>query len=95
MGCSDEDKRNRYNEWERQAIQLNRVREFYFGSGNFNAEEMATALRTALPEMRRIFRAESPPFVCSITRSGSVIVLFDQHGSTHERRCANKLPPKK
>jgi len=89
------DKRNRYNEWERQAIQLNRVREFYFGSGNFNAEEMATALRTALPEMRRIFRAESPPFVCSITRSGSVIVLFDQHGSTHERRCANKLPPKK
>ena len=69
--------------------------EFYFGSGNFNAEEMATALRTALPEMKRVFGSESPPFVCSITRSGNVIVLFDQHGSTHERRRAQKQLPKK
>ena len=89
------DKRNRYNEWERYAIQQNRVREFYFGSGNFNAEEMAAALRAALPEMRRIFRSEGPPFVCSITRSGAVTVLFDQHGSTHERRRAQKPSPTK
>lgn len=82
------DKKNRYNQWERYAIQLNRVREFYFGSGNFNAEEMAAALRAALPEMRRIFGTESPPFVCSITRSGTVTILFDQHGSTHKRRRA-------
>ena len=89
------DKRNRYNEWERHAIQLNRVREFYFGSGNFNAEEMASALRTALPEMKRVFASEDPPFVCSISRSGNVIVLFDKHGSTHERRRSLKQSPAK
>jgi hypothetical protein len=38
------DKRNRYNEWERLAAQRNAVREFYFGSGNFNGHEMAEAL---------------------------------------------------
>ena len=89
------DKKNRYNEWERHAIQLTRVREFYFGSGNFNAEEMAGALRAALPEMRRVLSSLNPPFVCSITRSGSVVILFDEAGSTHERRRARKQLPKK
>jgi len=89
------DKRNRYNEWERHAIQMTRVREFYFGSGNFNAEEMAAALRAALPEMKRIFGSQNQPFVCSITRSGGVVILFDEHGSTHERRRAQEQPPKK
>jgi hypothetical protein len=35
------DKRNRYNEIERDAVRRHRVREFYFGSGNFNGAEMA------------------------------------------------------
>ncbi len=80
------DKKNRYNQWERFALQHNKVREFYFGSGNFNAHEMAAALRAALPQMKRIFQAEEPPFVCNITRSGTVTILFDKHGSTHDRR---------
>src|SRR4051812_13622310 len=46
------DKRNRYNDVEREAIRRHKVREFYFGSGNFNAGEMANALSLAIPEMQ-------------------------------------------
>ncbi|HWY71210.1 MAG TPA: hypothetical protein VNX88_21270 [Terriglobales bacterium] len=84
------DKRNRYNQWEKEAVRIHRVREFYFGSGNFNAAEMADALTLALPEMRRICLTEEPPFVGSITRSGSVTIVADKHGSTHERRRAKR-----
>src|SRR5947209_18719272 len=42
------DKRNRYNEWEKAAVRINRVREFYFACGNFNAAEMAVVLALAL-----------------------------------------------
>jgi hypothetical protein len=41
------DKRNRYNEIERDAVRRHRVREFYFGSGNFTGTEMAQALEKA------------------------------------------------
>lgn len=84
------DKRNRYNEIERDAIRRHQVREFYFGSGNFTGVEMAQALLAAIPEMRRISRAYSAPVVGSITRSGAVTVVYDEHGSTHERRRATK-----
>jgi len=40
------DKRNRYNEIEREALRRHRVREFYFGSGNFTGSEMAEAERS-------------------------------------------------
>ncbi len=80
------DKRNRYNDLEREAIRRCRVREFYFGVGNINAAEMAQALIAALGEMRRIIREYVPPVVGSITRSGVVTVVYDQRGSTHERR---------
>jgi hypothetical protein len=46
------DKRNRYNEIEREALRRHRMREFYFGSGNFTGAEMAEALSAAIPEMR-------------------------------------------
>ena len=80
------DKRNRYNEIERQALRRHRVREFYFASGNFTGSEMAAALAAAIPKMRAICREHNPPMVGSITRSGQVTVLFDERGSTHERR---------
>lgn len=82
------DKRNRYNEWERLAVQRNAVREFYFGSGNFNGHEMAEALIAALPELKKVSR-QDPPLVVSITRSGAITVVFDKQGSTHERRKAS------
>ncbi len=84
------DKRNRYNQWEKLAVQRFAVREFYFSSGNFTGTEMAEALRRALPELRQIHRSLEAPFVASISRSGKIILLFDKHGSTHERRNAAK-----
>ena len=42
------DKRNRYNDIERDALRRHRVREFYFGSGNFTGSEMAQALSSAI-----------------------------------------------
>lgn len=80
------DKRNRYNEWEKLAVRRNKVREFYFGSGNMNGTEMATALRKALPGIRRICRDEEPPLIGSISKAGVVTVVEDKRGSTHERR---------
>ena len=80
------DKRNRYNEIERDALRRHRVREFYFGSGNFTGLEMSQALSKAIPEMIRICRTSNPPVVASITRTGQVTILFDEHGPTHDRR---------
>jgi PIN like domain len=86
------DKRNRYNDLERDALRRNLVREFYFGSGNFSGEEMARALAQALPELRNICRTFDPPVVGSIARSGVVTVVYDARGSTHERRQAARRP---
>lgn len=84
------DKRNRYNEIERVALRRHRVREFYFGSGNFTGSEMAQALAIAIPQMRALARQSSPPLVGSIARSGHITVVYDEHGSTHERRKASR-----
>ncbi|HEV2398423.1 MAG TPA: hypothetical protein VGS27_15885 [Candidatus Sulfotelmatobacter sp.] len=80
------DKRNRYNEIERDALRRHRVREFYFGSGNFTGVEMGQALAAAIGQMRSLVRQNNPPLVGSISRSGHVTVVFDELGSTHDRR---------
>jgi PIN like domain len=84
------DKRNRYNEIERDAVRRHRVREFYFGSGNFNGTEMAQALCAAIPQMKDLSRTYNAPLVGSIARSGHVTIVYDEHGSTHERRKAGR-----
>lgn len=38
--------------------------------------------------------AHESPLVVSITRSGAITVVFDKHGSTHERRKAAKVKTK-
>ena len=80
------DKQNRYNDLERDALRLSKAREFYFGRGDFSGIEMAQALNLAIPEMRRVCRVYNPPLVASISRSGIILVVFDEKGSTHERR---------
>lgn len=84
------DKRNRYNEIERDALRRHKVREFYFGSGNFNGTEMAHALVSTLSKLKDLCRSYNAPLVGSITRSGHVTVVYDEHGSTHERRQADR-----
>lgn len=88
MDRTYKNKRNRYNEIEREAVRRHRVREFYFGSGNFNGAEMAQALLSAVLQMKGLSRTYSPPMVGSIARSGDVTIVYDEYGSTHERRKA-------
>jgi hypothetical protein len=68
------DKRNGYNDLEREAVSHFRVREFYFGSGNFTGAEMAATLVAALPHTQSICRSETPPVVCSVTKSDSLTI---------------------
>jgi hypothetical protein len=70
------DKRIRFNELEKLAVQRHRVREFYFASGNCSGAEMAAMLVTALREMARFCRRYDPPFIASISKSGRVSLRF-------------------
>jgi len=84
------DKNNRYNDLERETLRKYKVREFYFARGNFNGGEMASALTAAIPEMKKLCRIYNSPLVGSVTRSGEITVVYDEKGSTHERRKAAK-----
>jgi hypothetical protein len=66
------DKRIRFNDLEKRTVIANRVREFYFTSGNFNGQEMAGLLAVALPEMFRLCKKHRPPFIASLTKAGNV-----------------------
>lgn len=70
------DKRIRFNELEKSAIQRYRVREFYFASGNYSGAEMAVMLAAALREMARFCRRYDPRFIASISKSGKVSLRF-------------------
>lgn len=72
------DKRIRFNDLERIAIRRNRVREFYFASGNYSGAEMAATLAAALRNMVRLYRAEESPFIASITKDGKVNLRFPE-----------------
>ena len=64
------DRRIRFNELEESAIQRNRVREFYFASGNYSGAEMAEMLIAALRDIARFYRRYHPPFIASISSRG-------------------------
>jgi len=66
------DSRIRYRSNEKQAVIRNNVRMFYFTTNNLSGREMAIALEKALPQIRRLFISQSPPFIASISRSGDV-----------------------
>ena len=72
------DKRMRFNDLEKLAIRRNRVREFYFASGNYSGAEMAQTLVSALREMARLFRRMDAPFIASIAKSGKVSLRFPE-----------------
>ena len=70
------DKKIRFNELEKAAVLRNKVREFYFASGNFNGTEMAEMLVAALRDMAKLCRKQAPPFIASITKAGNVNLRF-------------------
>jgi hypothetical protein len=70
------DKKIRFNELEKTAVLRNKVREFYFASGNFSGSEMAETLLVALGSMVKLCRKQPAPFIASITKSGGVNLRF-------------------
>jgi hypothetical protein len=71
------DKRIRFNQLEKTAIRRYHVREFYFSSGNFTGAEMAEILVAALPQIVKVCRKQEPPFIASISKSGTVSLRFE------------------
>jgi hypothetical protein len=80
------DKKIRYNELKRQQIVRHNICEFVFTSGNMSGLMMGEALKIAIPKMRRLFSSYPGPFIAYISKSGSVEVRFDKHGSVHDRK---------
>jgi hypothetical protein len=69
------DKRIRYREVERRALERSGVAAFVLAGKSLTGAEMAAALRAALPRMLRLLRKRSPPFIATVGPKGSVTLL--------------------
>ena len=69
------DKRIRYRPREREALMQAEVRAFVLTAGNIDGTEMAEIFVKALPKIRRFAVKYSPPFIATVSRSGSVSML--------------------
>jgi hypothetical protein len=67
------DKRIRYRQLERLALQAARVRAFVFSGGNVTGEETGAILAGSLERVTKIARADPGPFIYHIGRSGRPI----------------------
>ncbi len=79
------DKRLRFNELEKRALEKFRVRAFEFPSGQMGALDMAKALETAVPRLISFCQSNEGPFVASITRSGMVHLRWSPQGARAKR----------
>jgi hypothetical protein len=66
------DKRIRYRSNEKQAVIDHNVRLFYFSNNEMSGEQMASALRNALPAIKRLCERQPAPFFAAITKGGEV-----------------------
>ncbi len=64
------DKRIRYRQLERLALQAARVRAFVFTGRNVTVMDTAAILVHALPRMSKIARTDGGPFIYHLGRSG-------------------------
>jgi hypothetical protein len=71
------DRRFRYNELERIALQNHNVKAFEFTDNQIGAAGMAQALSIALPAMQKVLRHRRRYFVATISKSGQVVVRWD------------------
>jgi hypothetical protein len=67
------DKRIRYRQLERLALQAAKVRAFVFTGGNVTGEETGAILAGSLDRVTKIARADAGPFIYHIGRSGRPI----------------------
>jgi len=69
------DTRIRYRTAELAALMRSGVTAFVLTSGNLRGAEMAEIFLKALPAIYRLMARYAPPFVASVTKSGSVSLL--------------------
>jgi hypothetical protein len=67
------DKRIRYRQLERLALQAAKVRAFVFAGGNVTGEETGAILAGSLERITKIARTDAGPFIYHIGRSGRPI----------------------
>ena len=79
------DKRIRFRTNEKQAVIRHKVRMFYFSKNDLSGEQMASALEKALPEIRRLYSQQPPPFFAAITKAGQVHLREKFNHSQEER----------
>ena len=72
------DKRIRYRTLERLALLQAGVRAFVLTAGSLQGAEMAKIFIKALPAIRRFIQTHAPPFIATVTRRGTVSLLFPQ-----------------
>ena len=70
------DQKIRYRPTELNALIIGRVGAFVLTAGDLQGAEMAEIFIKALPKIRRLIEINSPPYIASVTRSGSVSILF-------------------
>jgi len=66
------DKRIRYRQLERLALQAAKVRAFVFTGGNVTGKDTGAILARALRRVEKVARSQSGPFIYSISRSGAL-----------------------
>ena len=70
------DKNMRRRPAEQLAIVRNGVRAFSLTSGDLSGPEMADAFVKAMPKIRSLLRRREGPFIASVTRGGTVAVVY-------------------
>ena len=70
------DKNIRYREIERMALISAGVRAFVFTGGNVSGIELAETIVAALPRIAGVLRKAKPPFICRISASGAVEMIY-------------------
>lgn len=85
------DKHLRHNLIEIAALLKSNTHSFILTSGNDTGQEMAEAFLAAMPDIKRIVAKFPPPLVATVTKSGTVKVVY-----THDaliQKIVNRTPP--
>jgi len=74
------DKGLRHNHLEVIALLESGVPSFILTCGNATGEEMAKAFELAVPSMLKLIKRQSPPFVASVGKAGTVSLAYTFEG---------------
>src|SRR2546426_8606266 len=69
------DERIRFRTIEREALMNAKVRAFVLTAGNMDGATMAQVLVKALPKITKICAKHVPPFIATVSKTGSVTML--------------------